>query len=103
MAQIIRGTTPTIEFTFKQIEVSKLVTAILTVKQSGHVLIEKEMDEATVGETSVSWELTQEECLLLNYGRSTIMINWLLQDGTRGASNEYPVDIVQNHIPEVIT
>lgn len=103
MAQIIRGTTPTIEFSFSQIDVTKLTAAILTVKQSGNVLIEKEMASATVGEASVSWELTQEECLLLNYGRATIMINWLLQDGTRGASNEYSVDIVQNHIPEVIT
>ena len=102
MAQIIRGTTPTIEFKFKQIDVANLTTAILTIKQNGTVIIEKDKTAATIGEDSVSWELSQEECLSLNYGRSTIMINWLLQDGTRGASNEYSVDIVQNHIPEVI-
>lgn len=103
MAQIIRGTTPTFVFTFSKVSVADIVTAILTVKQSGEILIEKELSSATIGEKTLSWELTQEECLALNYGRSTVMINWLTQDGTRGASNEYSVDIVQNHIPEVIT
>lgn len=103
MAQIIRGTTPTIEFTFSHISVADITTAILTIKQNGSIAIEKEISDATVGETSLSWELTQSECLGLNYGRSTVMINWLLQDGTRGASNEYSVEVVQNHIPEVIT
>lgn len=111
MAQIIRGTTPTIEFKFKQVDAADLITAILTIKQSGTVLIEKEMDVATVipastdppTQSSISWELSQEECLTLAYGRATIMLNWLTADGTRGASNEYSVDIVQNHIPEVIT
>ena len=111
MAQIIRGTTPTIEFKFKQIDAANLTTAILTIKQGGVVLIEKEMDAATVVPASVdppvtssiSWELSQVESLSLSCGRAFIMLNWLLADGTRGASNEYSVEIVNNQISEVIT
>ena len=103
MAQIIRGTTPTIEFTFSQIDVSNLMAAIMTIKQSGEIVIEKDLSDAEVGEASVAWELTQAECLELVAGNCRIMLNWLLNDETRGASNEYSVDIVPNHIAEVIT
>ena len=102
-SQIIRGTTPTIEFTFKDVTVANIVTAILSIKQNGVILIEKELVDATVAQKSLSWTLTQAECLTLAYGKSTVMLNWLLVDGTRGASNEYIVEIVANHINEVIT
>ena len=103
MAQIIRGTTPTIEYTFRVVSVADIATAILTIKQSGEVLIQKDLSKAEVGESSLSWKLSQAECLQLSFGGATIMLNWLLADGTRGASNETPVAMVQNHIPEVIT
>lgn len=103
MAQIIRGTTPTIEFTFSHISVADIATAILTIKQGGEILVEKDLTSATVGEDSLSWTLTQEECLDLKYGKSTVMINWLLASSTRGASREYIVEIINNHINEVIS
>lgn len=103
MAQIIRGTTPTIEYTFKKVAVSDITTAIFTVKQHGEVLIERDLTTADVSEDSISWMLSQEECLTLELGRAALMVNWLTGDGTRGASNEVPVDVIQNHIPEVIT
>lgn len=102
-SQIIRGTTPTIEFTFKEVAVENISTAILSFKQNGTVLIEKDLDDATAGAKSLSWILTQEECLTMNYGKATVMLNWLLADHTRGASNEYIIEIVANHINEVIT
>ena len=101
-SQIIRATTPTIEFAFKTVSVSNISAAILTIKQGGVVLIEKALSEATIGEKSLSWTLTQEECLTLNNGKATIMLNWLTADGTRGASRENSAEVIPNHITEVI-
>lgn len=103
MAQIIRGTTPTITFNFKVVSVANISTAILTIKQYGTVLIEKTLAVATVGETSLSWTLSQTDCLSLTNGNATIMLNWLTADGTRGASKENVTEIIPNHIVEVIS
>lgn len=100
--QIIRGTTPVIEYTFKRVAVSDIATAIVTIKQGTEILIEKDKSQAEVGETTISWKLTQEETLTPNNGSGSIMLNWLLEDGTRGASNNQKVEFVDNHIDEVI-
>lgn len=102
MAQIIRGTTPTIQFTFAHVTVSNIGTAIFTIKQAGVIKVEKELNEATVGQKTLSWTLTQAESLSLEYGYCTVMINWLLADGTRGASKLYNIEVTANHILEVI-
>lgn len=102
MAEIIRGTTPTIQFTFNEVDVTNITTAILTIKQYGETKLEKDKSKATVGEKTLSWDLTQEESLALKYGVCTVMINWLLADGTRGASRVYNVEVITNHILEVI-
>ena len=102
MAQIIRGTTPTIQFTFAHVTVSNIGTAIFTIKQFGEILVEKDKTEATIGQKTMSWTLSQEESLSLAYGVCTVMINWLLADGTRGASKLYNIEVTANHILEVI-
>ena len=102
-SQITRGTTPTITFNFKVVSVANISAAILTIKQNGVIKIEKDLSAATVGEKSLSWTLTQTDCLSLADGKATIMLNWLTIDGTRGASYEYVTEIINNHIGEVIT
>lgn len=102
MAQIIRGTTPTIQFTFNNVPVANISEAVLTVKQSCTVIIEKDITEATAGTKTLSWTLTQEESLSLANGVCKVQCNWLLADGTRGASKIYNVEITPNQIHEVI-
>jgi hypothetical protein len=102
MTQIIRGTTPTIIFTFAHVPVGNISTAVFTIKQYGELIIEKDKTDSTVGEKTLSWSLSQEESLSLSEGFCTIMLNWLLADGTRGASRENIVEIITNHILEVI-
>lgn len=71
---IIRGTTPTITFTFTDIDVNELDVCYLTIKTSTpallpetqSILIEKTLAEAEVGENSLSWHLTQEETLKID-------------------------------------
>lgn len=102
MASIIRGTTPTIKYTFAEVTVSELSAVYLTFRQNGRNVIEKDLSSGVVGDVDISWTLTQAETLTLTAGNVSVMINWKLNDGTRGASAKSALVIEENHIPEVI-
>ena len=102
MTKIIIGTTPTIKYKFKVVNVSEISVAILTIKERGVNIIEKDLSDATVGEDSLSWTLTQEETLQLGSKTATMMLNWKTEDGTRGASEEVFIQGAPNHVREVI-
>lgn len=103
MATIIRGTTPTITFTFSDIDVSTITVAIMSIKQSGSIKVEKKLANATVGEDSLSWKLTQEETLsFASNTQGTIACDWKLNDGTRGRSNLLLFDIGEPGVNIVI-
>ena len=102
MTKIIIGTTPTITYKFKVVDVSEITVAILTIKERGVNIIELNLSDATVGEDSLSWTLTQEETLQLGAKTATMMLNWKTEDGTRGASEQVFVTGGDNHIREVI-
>lgn len=98
MASIIKGTTPTLKYTFNTVDVSSITTAYLTIKvdnDSTHD-IEKDLTSATVEAKSISWTLTQSETLSFKDSIS-VMINWKLADGTRGASKKTIFIIDANH------
>ena len=102
MTQIIIGTTPTITYKFKIVSPTELEKAILTIKIAGQVILEKTLADATVGEDSLSWTLTQQETLGIGTRSGKMMLNWLTNSGTRGASAETPIMGVTNHKREVI-
>jgi len=102
MTKIIIGTTPTITYKFKVVNVSEITVAILTIKERGVNIIELNLSDATVGEDSLSWTLTQEETLQIGVKTCTMMLNWKTEDGTRGASEEVYIQGSPNHIREVI-
>lgn len=102
MTQIIIGTTPTITYKFKIVSPTELEKAILTIKIAGQVIIEKTLADATVGEDSLSWTLTQEETLSIGTRSGKMMLNWLTHSGKRGASEETTIVGIQNHVKEVI-
>ena len=62
---MIRGTTPTLEFTlpFSASLIKSAQILISYVDNYKEVTIEKTLDECTLGEMSISTELTQEETL----------------------------------------
>lgn len=102
MTRIIIGTTPTITYKFKVVPVSSIVKAVLTIKERGVNIIEKTLSDATVGEDTLSWTLTQEETLSIGAKSASMMLNWKLADGTRGASDVVLITGGDNHIREVI-
>lgn len=103
MTKIIIGTTPTITYKFSVVSVSDIVSAILTVKERGVTIIEKTLADASIGEDTLSWTLTQRETLDMGARSASIMLNWKLNDGTRGASKEEVITGVSNHVREVMT
>ena len=103
MASIIRGTTPTLQYTFNDVTVANITSAYLTIKvdNTAEHDIEKDLSSATVAQKSISWTLTQAETL--SFGTNiSVMINWKLQDGTRGASEKTKIMIDDNYKEDVI-
>ena len=115
MITIIRGTTPTIKYKFKSIDVSEITVAYLTIKRGNEVILTRDIatahiesnatetnDSATLG-GYISWTLTQEETLGVYDGTSArIMCNWKIESGTRGATKEETLLFADNHVIEVI-
>lgn len=82
---IVIGTTPTIRFNnFQTVSPSDFRVADITIKVAGQILIERNIDTATITESEIKWTLTQEETLLIGTRSGRIMLNWVTQDGTRG-------------------
>lgn len=102
MAKIIRGTTPVIEYVFKDVSLSDIAVAILTVKQDNVIKIEKPLQDAIVGE-SIAWRLTQQETLQLKSRVDAILVcDWKLTNGVRGRSKILSVDVEDPGKDEVI-
>lgn len=102
MATIIRGTTPTIKYTFNTVDPTDITVAYLTIKQGDSTVIEKDLSDATVGNKYIAWMLTQSESLSLSPCMASFMCNWKKNDGTRGASNRMTAIVVDNDKDEVI-
>lgn len=103
---IVRGTTPTIIFTFKTIDVSDIDTAYLVIKQWDTAKITKDITSATVDSVAktVSWTLTQTESLSLDpQKKAEVMMDWLMDDGIRGRSVAHSETIENPGKNEVIS
>ena len=101
MDTIIRGTTPTISFSFASVLPSELTTAILTIKSGDSIVVEKDLNTATIESKKLLWTLSQSEALTAS-GKAEIMLNWVTSGGTRGSSGKTEVYFEPNHIDEVI-
>ena len=103
---IIRYTTPTLKFTFSEVEVADIAAAFLIVKQGGKTIIERDIETAVVTNTqtekSLAWKLTQDETKKLSKTQATIYCDWKLNDGTRGRSHVKTEQIEDTGKQEVI-
>lgn len=92
---IIKGTTPTIKYTFSTINTADITAAVLSIKQYEKTVIEKDLSTATVEQGTMSWTLTQQESLRLKKKvPAMIYLSYLLMDGTRaeGQSEEVTIE-----------
>lgn len=96
MAEIIRGTTPTIKYTFNTVDVDDITKAVLTIKKCNAIVIERDLTTGTKGDNDITWTFTQEETLSID-GNAEAMLNWVTADGTRGASRKVQITFKDNH------
>lgn len=103
---IWRGTTPTIQVVFKTVDPANITNAKLTFYTDQATILEKDLSSAQIGETSISWTLTQQETLdIQTSSRMTLYVicNWLTSSGVRGVSVEDTVRFENNPVDEVMT
>lgn len=87
---IVRGTTPTIRFTFIAVDTADIVVAYLTIMQDGATLIEKDLEDADVQEGYIEWTLSQEETLeMSSLTDITIQCRYRLADDSAYATRIY--------------
>lgn len=103
METITRGTTPTIVFTFDDIDPTQITKAILSIKEldTKAVVLTRELAEISVVDGTIPVTLTQGDTLSVN-GKAEILLNWKTGDGSRGTSKKLVVDFEKNHIDKVI-
>lgn len=101
--EIIRGTTPTMIFTFDTISVDDITVAYLLIKQSNNTVIEKTLENSTIFEGKLMFTFTQAETLSLAAGTpASVVLDWKTTAGIRGRSNIYRFDVKQAGVDEVI-
>ena len=99
---IVRGTTPTIRYSFSTINISDLSVAKLVIFQD-EAVITKDLSEGSVGVNYVEWTLSQTDTLaLIPSVRAIIKLDWLLSDGTRGVGNTMLCSVGNSAINEVL-
>lgn len=90
-----RGTTPTIQFTFRAVDTADITVCYLTMKE-GDLLIEKTLDDARqVGDGVLEWSLTQEETLKLREDPIDIQVRYKTADGHAFISKVFSVSPYQ--------
>lgn len=92
--ELIRGTTPTLIYTFQGVDPGNLVYCYLVVKQGMRIVIEKSIDDAEAtadtqeSKGNIAFTLSQADTLQLTEGKTaTVCLDWKLSNGTRGRSN----------------
>lgn len=102
MQTIVNYTTPTITWSFSTVTPSDISEAYLTVEQGGEIILEKELSDMTVGEDSISYTMAQAESALIGTKSATVVLNWKLEDGTRGVGETLKILGARNPKDEVI-
>ncbi len=98
MKEIVRWTTPSVIYKPSAIEVEDIRKAILTIKQCGKTIIERDITtaDADTEAGTITWKLTQEETQQLAMCKEClIVIDWVTNDNTRGRSNIGSFNVVQ--------
>lgn len=114
--EIIRGTTPLIQFTFSTVEIANITDAYLVISQRNSTIIEKDLSDATVTtetvmvdnvpttvDKSLDFKLAQADTLKLQKNiTGECVLDWKTSDGTRGRSVKMTFSVDDSGKDEVI-
>lgn len=99
---IMRGTTPTVIFTFRVVDPTTLKEAFLTIRQGKNLIVERDISSASIKFSEITWRLTQEETLRIPpYSELGIHLRWKTVNGVAGGSAVYRAlgtDILQDGV-----
>ena len=102
-APIIRGTTPTIKYAFKSIDVASIAAAYLVLEQEYEAKVVKDLTQATASAGVLEWKLAQADTLALTNGKLVrIRLDWRLSDGTRGIGKTVETSVTSSAVNGVI-
>lgn len=88
--EIISGTTPTLIFTFKEIEPNRISACYMLIKQRGQIIVQKTLRDGVISNGGLGFTLTQSDTLSLTTSSpAQVMLDWKTIDGVRGRSNIY--------------
>ena len=90
------GTTPTIKFTFEDFNPSVADSILLTFATNARPFLELSESDLIIDSTSVTAKLTQAQSLSIPLGPVKVQINFLLDSGTRVATNIVTINVAQN-------
>ena len=93
---MIRGTTPTLEFTFP-FNVNTLSTCYITFQQDGKTVLEKNLNDGKVDGKKFTLNLTQEDTLKFKVDYIEMQIRGKTANGEAIASN-----IMQAHAEKIL-
>lgn len=104
MVKTIRGSTPTLTFTFEEYDPTIPEKVVLTFakKDNGKVLLEIWEDELEITEHSVKCYLSQEQTLSFPKGEIVAQFNFVYEGGKRVPSEEISISWDRNLHNEVI-
>lgn len=103
MASIIRGTTPLVKFTFSKVLPSEIAAAFLVVKQDDRIVFEKPLADATVGTSTISWRLQQEDTFMLAPKKNALLTcDWRTAAGVRSKSHTLAAFVENGGKDEII-
>ena len=99
MGNVIKGTTPTFIFTFKDFD-PRTAEKIIASFSNGLEITETGMD---IDENSISVWLSQAQTLSMPQGGVTVQFNFLFQDGQRVATRPERIEWSNNLHNEVMS
>lgn len=99
---IIRGTTPVIKYAFKALDTADIAAAYMVLVQDNKAIIVKDLAAATVEDGALYWKLQQADTLALHNGAVRIMLDWRLNDGTRGVGKTVEATVISGAVNGVI-
>ena len=92
---IVRGTTPTVDYSFSTIDPRTLDACYMTISQDGETIIERDSETMNATSTTASWELTQEDTLGLIAGKKCeIQLRYVTSGGLAYASAISSVEVL---------
>lgn len=100
--EIVKGTTPTFQYTFNAIDPTELTEAYFVIRQGRENIIQMPLSEAEIDGTTVSFTISQEDSLKLIPGlKATILLDWAI-GSQRGQGKRREAYIGEEGVDEVI-